>query len=468
MNGHTSILARLAAYAASVRAKDVPSAISDEAVRCIADTVGCMAAGSRTAEARMVLAAEPGATGRFTSAVIGSSRRLQPMAAAKVNGYMGDIHELNDLTCGHTSIGVVPAALALAEALGSSGAELLRSIVVGVETASRFYSLFYPTMKAYDDVGMVCVGPVNSLGAAAAAADLLGLNERGILNAMAIALAQAGWCPAEVIFGDGRSAKPLLFGAIPAQTGITAALSAKAGVEGPPVLLESGLGYLRTVAHSYDLAILEQDNFWFLANPRRKLHACCGYIHSALDSVVNIRNHLSLPEVARITVAVPEYIVSAISKARPPQTANEARFHMGYCLAVAMTGADAILPTHSDRFETFNADPAFVRLMNNVQVCADPALTHYHESVVSVFSADGRELASQPNRAPKGSPQNAMLPDQLWAKFRQLATCFKERVDLGVYESKLLNLATHAKTDWIVGDLANSMEHSPFILDSMV
>lgn len=79
--------------------------------------------------------------------------------AARVNGYVGDIHEMNDLTCGHASIGTVPAVLTLADTLGCSGRQVMEAVVTGIEVTSRVYSMFYPTMKAYTDVGIVCVEP---------------------------------------------------------------------------------------------------------------------------------------------------------------------------------------------------------------------------------------------------------------------------------------------------------------------
>ena len=144
--------------------------------------------------------------------MIGTSVSLPTREAARCNGYFGDIFELNDLTGGHASIGNVAAALALAEESGAAGPDLLVALIAGIEVTTRIYNTLYPTLKAYDECGMVPVGLPSSVGAAAVAARLLGLDAEQTRAALAIAAGLAGWCPAEVIFGGQSTLKPMLFG----------------------------------------------------------------------------------------------------------------------------------------------------------------------------------------------------------------------------------------------------------------
>lgn len=447
-----TLLQSLAAYADGIRYCDIPQTVLRQAAVTLIDTVGCMISGSRSPLVDAVVASELARSGPGNVTVVGSPIRLPSEGAARANGYMGDLHELNDLTCGHAGIGNVAAVLAMGEALEVSGEQLLEALVVGIEVTCRVYSAFYPTMKPYTEVGMVSVGPVGSLGAAAASAKLMKLDQRGILHAMANAMAQAGWCPAEVIFGDGGSVKPLLFGSMPAAAGIVGALYARGGISGPSRILEGEMGYLRTVSQSYDVRPILDSRKWYLDTPRRKFHACCGYIHSAIDSAIAIRRSgVQMDKVARVRVHMPPYIVAAVSKTTPPCTANEARFHIQYCLALALLGEDVILPEHSDDFGRFISQPRVTPLIAAVEVVSDDRLHHYHQSNLELLNPAGELLAERFNDAPKGSPKNPLTDDEILQKFRRLSQHLSRVFDTSSYLERLLALKSEATTSWILG-----------------
>lgn len=449
-----SLLEHLASYAKGIRFDRIPAGVRRQAILTLVDTVACMAGGAKSADSHRVIEAELARSGPGNITVLGSGLRLPLEGAARANAYMGDIHELNDLTCGHSGIGNVAAVLSMGESVAASGPDLLEALCVGIEVTSRIYSSFYPTMRPYTEVGMVSVGPAGSAGAAAACAKLLGLDEAGYLHAMANALAQAGWCPAEVIFGDGGTVKPLMFGSMPAAAGILGALYAQRGITGPPRILEGPMGYLRTVAHSYDAQALTRGDIWYLEGARRKLHACCGYIHSAMDSLIALRQEgLRHGDVHRIKVAMPGYIVPAVSKQGPPTTANEARFHSQYMLALALLSEDVIVPAHSDEFGQFASRPEVRRLMDCIEVAEEPAFAHYHFSRVEVFGASGERLAMRENDAPKGSARNPLSGSEIRDKLRRGASMMGIAVCLDSYIERLEGLATEQDTSWILADL---------------
>lgn len=359
------------------------------------------------------------APGRCT--VIGTGVSTRPREAARANGYLGDIFELNDLTGGHASIGNVSAALALAEEVCASGAELLSATIAGIDVSTRIYNTLYPTLKPYCESGMVPVGVPNSVGAAAAAARLLGLDRERTRAALAIAAGTAGWCPAEVIFGGQSTLKPLLFGGWPASVGLLATQYASAGMTGPADILDGPMGYVKTVSSAPDLDAIDVAT-WALASPRRKLHACCGYIHSTLDALQRVRDRApkALDAARTIEVSLPQYVIPAVAKSRPPTSANEARFHVRYCAALAASGHGVILPAHSESFADFIGRPEVAAAYDIIKVRGDAALTHYHHAVVRVTSAEGAEIVED-IVAPKGSPDNPLNDDEVIAKFQRLA-----------------------------------------------
>ena len=115
------LLNSLAEFATSIRWANLPEAVREQARLNVLDTAGCIASGARLEESLRLLDMEVSMGNAGVSSVLGSSRKLSAQAAARVNAYMGDVFELNDLIGGHASIGTITPALALAEELGLSG-----------------------------------------------------------------------------------------------------------------------------------------------------------------------------------------------------------------------------------------------------------------------------------------------------------------------------------------------------------
>lgn len=417
----TSALEQLASQAAAMVLASTPADIRQQAKLCILDTVGCMLAGTRTDEARLVLACEPD-SGDATVSVLGTPHRRGLREGMRINGYLGDVLELNDLIGGHASIGNVAEVLALGEQLSASGARVLEAAIRGIETTARVYDAVYPTLRRYTEMALVPVGIPSSIGAAAAAAHLLELDAQQTLHALSMAGAMAGWCPAEVIFGNGGSFKPMLFGAQPADTGVTAAHYARTGMTGPVELLDSKLGYFATASThgAFDAAAWE--GRWALAQPRRKLHACCGYLHAPADAMGQLRAALGPTAMrsSRFDVRVAPYVADVVSKDRLPISANDARFHLQYCLALVACGADVVLPEHSIDLAQQLQRSEVLEAMQRISVVQDPALAHYHDCRIQATEASGRTHTQSLN-APRGSPQRPLSEQDVLHKFHALA-----------------------------------------------
>ena len=225
-----ALLAQVAQFAHGIRLSAIPETVRRQARLNILDTIGCIASGARLSESQQLLSAEAARRGAHEATVFGSSDRLPIEAATRVNAYMGDVFELNDLIGGHASIATVVPALAMAESLGSTGAELVEAVVAGVEVVCRVHGGFYAHQKPFTETAMVQVTIASAAGAAAAAAKLLKLDEQQTMQAMAIAGALTSWGPAELVFGEGNSLKPILFGGWPGSMGLVGANYARHGI----------------------------------------------------------------------------------------------------------------------------------------------------------------------------------------------------------------------------------------------
>ncbi len=444
------LLTGLGQFAASIELDKVPRSARHQATLCILDTIGCIVLGADTPDAKTMLAAESARGGKAEAAVFGTSMRLPVESAARVNGYLGDIFELNDLLAGHPSIATVPTALAVAEARGSSGAQLLKAVIAGIETTSRTYAAFRGQERPYPEIGNGFVGFMNTLGAAAAASSLLGLDARQTADALAIAGALAGWCPAEALFRDGGTIKPMLFGGWPASVGIQSAGYAAHGLTGPRRVLEGDFGFFGAIAYGFDAEVVLAPGRWYIAEPRRKLHACCGYMHSAIDlaAALRLEHGKEVFRQGEIEISMTDRVIAAVSKERPPSTPNEARFHLEYCVAVAAAGADVVLPKHSTEFATQLADPEIQSLMRRIRVKSEPAFKHYHECAIELIGPGGESVRSS-GKAPKGSPANPLTDDEVVEKFKRLVSWKVDAIAASAYAARVQSLESEPDCRWL-------------------
>lgn len=234
-----SCLRAIAQYSRGLRADDLPHEVLTKVELCLLDMLACsLEAGdlpwSRQAVA---LAKDEGAAGPCV--VIGNAACLQAAEAAYANGVQahGLVQEdMHPPSTSHTGVVVLPAAIAVAQAQGSSGAEFVAAVVAGYEAMGRLGRVLVDSRSAKSFRPTGLVGP---LGSAIAAARLLGLDEDQTVHAGAFACNGAAgyneWARAastEVFFHAGAAAKTGVLAAKLARQGAVGAESTIEGVSG--------------------------------------------------------------------------------------------------------------------------------------------------------------------------------------------------------------------------------------------
>ncbi|MBY6266285.1 MmgE/PrpD family protein, partial [Azospirillum sp. 412522] len=196
---------RIGDWVAGLRRSDIPEPAAAVALDCIVDTLGVALAGTGEAAAR--LAAEEARASHAT----GPSRllaggRLCAEGAAFANVAAAHALDFDDNSYAgfvHGSAIVVPAALAMVEAAGGTGSDLLTAVTAGAEAQ---YALAEAVGNGVYHDGWWTTALFGTVGAAASAAKALGLDGRAAADAIAFALCGTGGLRA--CFGTG--AKPLL------------------------------------------------------------------------------------------------------------------------------------------------------------------------------------------------------------------------------------------------------------------
>src|SRR5262249_41207934 len=158
--------------------------VEHEAHRTLLNWLGCAIGAARHEAANAVLAAVEALQSALQATVLGRDKRVDMVSAALVNGITSHIFDFDDThlkTIIHPAGPVASALLALAETRGATGRALIDALVLGVDVACRVGNAIYPD---HYDRGWHITGSTGMLGAAAACARLLGLDEHH--TAMAI------------------------------------------------------------------------------------------------------------------------------------------------------------------------------------------------------------------------------------------------------------------------------------------
>lgn len=450
-----TLIEHLVDGAYSLGLDDVPANVQDQAVLCLVDTVGCIIAGTQVSETLSLLEAE--------YLVRGSLEDWPDDVVARVLGYLGDALELNDLTGGHSSIGIVTAILVHAIASPIGGRDILKAIIVGTETTAKLYQSTVGRSRPFSESGMVVPTLYNAIGAAAALSLLQDLTQEQAVNALAVAGTLTSWGPAEVIFGDGGTVKPLLFGSIPAAAALQAVRYARAGVTGPTKLLESPLGLLRAISENYRVDVIENPQVWHSLKPHRKVHAACGYTHSSIDAASMLALSADqIDQIESVQLKIPKMILEAVGKMTPPVTSNDARFHLSYLVTLTLHGHYPIVPAHTINFESYIAQESVKSLMRKIRILPVTSREYgsskpYNQSMVTVYFQDGRSQKVS-CEYPKGSTENPLSKDEVIDKFHRLVAPVFGVEQSSVFVNQLLT----------IGEVLNSREvFSPILSETL-
>ena len=129
----------LAGFVAATRFDDLPADVVHESKRILVDSLGCAVAGIDDKKGRIAVefAGMLGGVDE-TATIFGSARRSSVFGAAFANGELINALDFDAvLPPGHVSPYVLPGALAVAEAGGVAGAQLLLAVALSHELSNR-------------------------------------------------------------------------------------------------------------------------------------------------------------------------------------------------------------------------------------------------------------------------------------------------------------------------------------------
>ena len=408
---------RLAEFVVKTSLRDCPDAVLAQTRRAALDSIGVMVAGATEPVARSVRAVARAEGGVALCTVLGTSLRAAPGWAALANGAAGHAHDFDDTNfalMGHPSVPLFAAALAGAEAETADGGALVLAYVIGFEIDVALGIALNP---GHYTRGWHATSTIGTLGCAAAASRLLGLDVNQTRHALGIAASMASGLKENF----GSMTKPYHAGHA-AQSGIRAAQLAREGLTASDAALEGRQGYVA----AFSGATLPADALdrlgtrWELtaSGIAVKPYPSCALTHSAIDALLELRarHRIDPAKVAAVEVGVNAVVPDVLRHARP-SNGLERKFSMQYCAAAALArGAVGLADFEPGPVR----DTATRDLMERVRMVVDPALPNELEqhawSRVTVRLADGTTLESTP-RGASGHPATPLSDADLHAKF---------------------------------------------------
>ncbi len=343
---------------------------------------------------------------------------LDPRDAALVNGAVGNILEMDDFhraAIVHPGPVVIPAALAQAEALGSSAPDFLDAVVRGMEAMIRVGLSVGRTHYRHFHTTATC----GVFGAAVAAGSLLKLEPSKMADALGNAGTQASglWqCRLE----DTMSKQ--LHNGRAAQSGMLAAQLARYGFTGAHQILEGPLGFWSGLCPDArpDALLTNPDGPWLIHECSFKPWPACRHTHPLIDAALVIRNEIKDGS-GIVSVTVLGYRDALLMCDQPsPKTQVEAKFSLQHAAAV-------VLLRGAPRLDDFDMgavrSPEVAALRARVRLVEDAELSaRYPEHFgagLEVALDDGRVLVQRRVDA-LGDPEIPLSREQLLHKVRLL------------------------------------------------
>ncbi len=360
--------------------------------------------------------------------IIGTGLKTIPAYAALANGTAGHSTELDDVvneSSLHPGVVIFSTALAVSCLTSGSFRQFASSIILGYDVTNRLAVSLNPS--APYERGFHPTGTCGTMGAAATAAKMLGLNGDGIVNSLGIAGSQAAG--SMEFLSDGAYTKRFHAGWA-AHSGIIAAQLAADGFTGPQTILEGKFGFLHSYAdQSNPERVLENwGRPYYIMKTSIKPHSCCRYKQGPIDGILEITrtNNLQADDIQKVTIGVLKAGLSLVAIPREqkinPGSVVDAQFSMPFGAAVAILFGKATL----DQYTMEHVQSARVReLMDKIFCVEDTALDQefpqkWPASVI-ITTKKGQSFSIKIDH-PKGDPENPLSWEELIDKFKYLVS----------------------------------------------
>ncbi|MDG6990856.1 MAG: MmgE/PrpD family protein [Nitrososphaerota archaeon] len=415
---------RLAAYVIGVDFRALDGRTAKEMKARVVDALGCAIGASDEEPVKIARRFASKAADGGPSTLIGSARSSSPPVATFVNGLMIRYFDFNDTYLSkepaHPSDNLAPC-LAVAQAEGASGKELLAAAVAAYEIQCRLCDAADIRHRGWDHVNYGLVS------ASLASAKLMGLSAPRATQAVNIAL-NGHIAMRQVRAGELSMWKGASF-ANAARNAVFAAMLAREGFTGPSPIFEGEMGFFNQVSGPFGLdteGFGGKDGRFKVAETYVKYWPAEYHAQTAVWAALEVRKKVrDMGKVKSVLVQTHEAGYTILAKDREkwaPRTKETADHSLPFMVGMALLHGTVDNSTYDAASITDPDNLAFVR---KVKVVEDPALTEKYPKAmpnrITVREEGGAETVAQVD-VPRGHPGNPMTKDEIGEKFLRLAS----------------------------------------------
>jgi 2-methylcitrate dehydratase PrpD len=297
---------------------------------------------------------------------------------------------------------------------GINGRDFLATVIPGEDLAARIH------LATSDYNGFEPTGVCGILGLTAMAGKILGLNEKRMLDAVAIAFNRAAGSFQPNI--DGALIIRVMEG-LASRSAIESALLADKGITGGKNTLEGMYGYFHLFSHDdYDAEILTDgigtEFLGYRETPFKKYPACGGTA-SAIEATLELvsENDIKAQNIEKIIVESNQFFHSISGNpfkiGENPQA--DAQFSYPYTIANSLVRKGFSL---NDIKADAIRDPDVLKLAKKVDTRVNDNMKgdSFHATIVHILTSEGKEFTKRVDY-PRGSLQNPMNHREIVEKF---------------------------------------------------
>lgn len=445
----------LAGWATALRFEDLDENVRHAVCRHLLDGVGNAVGARRLGLAVPAWVVAEGLGGPPEARVLTGRTPISAPAAALATGSL--VHALDfDDTHGqalvHATAVVLPAALAVGQQVGASGAQVVTAAAVGLETACR---LGAAVPHGFHARGIHATGAVGPLAAAVTTGVLIGLSADTLVDALGVAGSAAGGL---LEFLDTGADTKTLHPGTASLGGIIATRLAAAGARGPVSVLEGRRGLWATLTEATaDPTVVTEGlgERWEATRIGIKPYPSCQLMHVSLDALAealaDLPEGLDLTQVQCIEVHVHPDSIPIVCEQRTdglPRSTYDAKFDLAWSVAALLTDGAVSVDTYTDASIARRQVAALAQRVRVVpraaQVPAAEAAGHVRLVVADGTAYEGSVASS------RGTAATPLSDDEL---LRKLAGNAGDHPDAKALGEELLTLGSAASLDHLL-DLA--------------
>ncbi len=420
----------VAEFIVNAKLEDLSGEVVEIGKKSILDGFGLALSGSVAKSGELVrrhlddLGLAPG-----KATVIGGNRKVAPRFAAFANGVGIHADDYDDTQLAvakdrvyglltHPTAPALPAAFAIAEATGASGADFMLAYHLGVEVECKIAEAINPR---HYQTGFHATATCGTFAAAAAASRLLGFDVATTQRALSLAGSQS----AGLRENFGTMTKPFHAGRS-SESGVAAAQFASYGWTATPKILEAPRGFFSAAGGGYDPSAIynKLGAPWTFADPgvSIKPHPSGSLTHPGMTEMLRlIKEHgIKAQDVKHVRVGTNSNMPNALIHHRPKDEL-QAKFSMEFCMAILLLEGRAGLKEFTDEVVLREDVKAMIEKVDFVvDEVAEAAGYHLMTTIIDIDLKDGRRISGRADFG-KGSPAFPMSYDEVAGKFRENA-----------------------------------------------